>query len=212
MKKIVLALAMAGACMPVAAQAQDGDYGYEDERPAPASVEKSGIRFEGRVFYERIGDPEDDIIYELGDAVGFGGEIGYDIAAGDNLVVGPYFTYDVSTVESCDIDLCLSSDGFWAAGVHIGLTTGDSGLVFGKLGYSQQSLTLEGSYYDPVLDQTFTFDETEKGGGYNFAFGYEHGFSENAYGRLEVGISENYDLYGFDFQRSNIGAAFGVRF
>ena len=212
MKKIVLALAMAGACMPVAAQAQDGDYGYDDERVAPASVDKAGFRIEGRAFYERIGDPEDDVIYELGDAFGFGGEVGYDIAAGDNLVVGPYFTYDVSTVESCDGDLCLSSDGFWAAGVHVGLTTGDTGMVYGKLGYSQQSLSLEGTFFDEFSGQTVTFDETETGGGYNFAIGYEHGFSSNAYGRLEVGVSENYDLYGFDFQRSNIGAAIGVRF
>lgn len=217
MKKVVLALAMTGACMPFAAQAQaqaqsqDGDYGYEDERPAANSLEKSGIRFEGRVFYESIGDPEDDVIYELGDAVGYGGEFGYDFPVGDNLVVGPYFTYDVSGIESCDGQLCLSSDGFRAAGLHVGLATGDTGLVFGKLGYSQQSLTLEGPFFDPVSGLTVNLDETEKAGGYNLAFGYEHGFGENAYGRLELGNSENYDLYGFDFQPTNIGASFGVR-
>ena len=210
MKTFTITLALASVILPSTAYAQDA---YDaDEDYVSGAQSKAGLRFEGRVFYERIGDPEDDIIYELGDAVGFGGEIGYDIAAGENIVVGPYFTYDVSTVESCDSGVCLSSDGFWAAGLHVGFNSGANGLVYGKLGYSQQSLTLEGNFVDPITFEEFLIDETEKGGGYQFAFGYEQGFGETAYGRLEISIAENSDLYGFDFQRTAIGASIGARF
>ena len=211
MKKLTCVLALAGVMIPASAYAQDA-YNDGDGEYVASAQNKAGLRVEGRVFYERIGDPEDDIIYELGDAVGFGGEIGYDVAVGENIVVGPYFNYDISTVEACDLDLCLSSDGFWAAGLHIGFTSGESGLIYGKLGYSQQSLTLEGPFVEPGTDIVFELDENDKGGGYNFAFGYEQGFGPNAYGRLEVSVSENYDLYDFDFQRTAIGASIGARF
>ena len=211
MKKIITVLALAGVMLPAAAQAQDA-YDDVDGDYVSSAEDKAGLRVEGRLFYERIGDPEDTVIYELGDAVGFGGEIGYDIAVGENIVVGPYANYDISTIESCDVDLCVSSDGFWAAGLHIGFTSGDSGLLYGKLGYSQQSLTVEGEFFDELSGQTIILDENEKGGGYNFAFGYEQGFGSTAYGRLEVSISENYDLFTFDFQRTAIGASIGARF
>ena len=211
MKTITCVLALASVLLPASAYAQDA-YDDVDADYVPSAQDKAGLRLEGRVFYERIGDPEDDVIYELGDAFGVGGEVGYDIAVGENVVVGPYFTYDVSTVESCDGELCLSSDGFWAAGLHVGFTSGEAGLIYGKLGYSQQSLSLEGPFTDPVTGESFLFDVNEKGGGYNFAFGYEQGFGPSAYGRLEVSVSENYDLYDFDFQRTAIGAALGVRF
>ena len=65
--------------------------------------------------------------------------------------------------------------------------------------------------FPPVFGPV-TLDESETGGGYQFAFGYEQGFGSNAYGRVELGIGENYDLYSFDFQRVSGGVAFGVRF
>lgn len=59
MKKIVFALAMAGATMPTAVQAQDS-YGDEaGEWVAPAEA-KAGLRVEARGFYERISDPDLD--------------------------------------------------------------------------------------------------------------------------------------------------------
>lgn len=212
MKKTLVALALAGAFMPATAFAQDSysDEGQERFRPADA---KAGFRLEGRAFYERISDPDLDaeIVYEFGDGFGGGVEAGFDFAVGDTFVAGPYATLDFSSTETCEEGLCLATPQYWAVGLHAGLTTGTTGLIYAKLGYGQQEVTLEGTFEDPDFG-TITLDESETGGGYNFGLGYEHGFGEMLYGRVEVGVSESYDIYEFDMQRGYLGLALGTRF
>lgn len=118
---------------------------------------------------------------------------------------------DFSSTETCEEGLCLGTPNYWAVGLHAGLATGSTGLVYAKLGYGQQEVTLEGSFNDPDFG-VITLDESETGGGYNFAFGYEHGFGGSLYGRAEVGVSESYDIYTFDMQRGYLGLALGARF
>ena len=206
MKYIAFGLA-ASFALAQPAFAQD----YNDgAAPAPAS--KDGVRIEGRVMWERINDPQEsnNINYELGSGVAFGGEIGYDFYVSDSVVIGPYANYEVSSVESCEGNFCVSSGGYWAAGIHAGFMTGGDGMIYGKLGYGQQTIDVNGPL--DINGTIVNFDESESGGGYNAAFGYDHSFSDNFYGRVEVGISESYDIYGFDFQRANIGVALGARF
>ena len=208
MKKYLLAAAVV-ALLPVPAFAQD--YGDDSETESTA---RDGLRLEARVLWERINDPDEaaGINYELGSGVGYGGEVGFDVAVSDNVVVGPFATYEMSTVEECDANLCVSGGGFWAAGLHVGIATGPNSQVYVKGAYSQLTVDLVGPYTDPDTNVTFNFDESETGGGYQAAFGYEHGFGETAYGRIELGIGTNTDIYGFDFQRGSIGVAFGARF
>lgn len=208
MKKLVLAAA-AVALLPVPAFAQDADI-YDDEEAAAPSA-RDGLRAEARVWYERIGDPEDDVIYELGEGIAFGGEIGYDIAVSDSVVVGPFVGYDVSTIEECDGSFCVSSDGYLTVGLHAGFVTGLNSQAYVKAGYSSLTIKAEGPI-DDGLGGTINIDDSQTGGGYEFAFGYEQGFGSNAYGRLELGVGEAYDIYGFDFQRTHVGVAMGVRF
>lgn len=173
---------------------------------------KDGVRIEGRVAWERINDPELDqgINYELGSGIAYGGEIGFDFPVSDRVVVGPYGQYNGSTVEECDGQLCVTSGGYWAAGIHAGLLVGTNGMVYAKAGYGQQTIDLTGPFDDGF--GLINFDESETGGGYNFALGYDHSFGQNFYGRIETSISESYDIYGFDFQRSTIGVSLGARF
>lgn len=208
MKKIMLVAAL-GALLPVPALAQDYDDTTETE-----STARSGLRIEARALWERINDPDEanQINYELGSGPGFGGEIGYDIAVSDTVVVGPFGTYEFSTVEECDGNLCVSSGGFWAAGLHVGIATGTNSQAYIKGAYSQLTVDLVGPFTDPITNTTINFDESETGGGYQAAFGYEQGFGQNAYGRIELGIGTNTDIYGFDFQRSSIAVAIGTRF
>ena len=201
MKKIILAAVLCAAAS-TPAFAQDGD-----------SSSKEGLRIDARVMWERINDPDEvaGINFELGSAVGFGGEIGYDIAVADNIVVGPYVNYDFSTIEDCVGDLCVESGGYWSAGLQLGLIVGDTGMVYAKGGYGQQSIDVEGSLeVAPGVVQNF--DESDNGGGYNFALGYEQGFGETFYARAELSISESYDIFTFDFQRTTLGVAVGARF
>lgn len=209
MKKLLVAAACA-ALLPVPAFAQEtGEY-YDDE---PVPFARDGLRLEGRILWERINDPDEaaGINYELGSGVAFGGEIGYDIAVSDTVAIGPFVSYEASSVEECDGGLCVSSDGYFVAGLHAGFASGTNSQFYAKAGYSQQTIAVEGTFNDPVFGPV-TLDESETGGGYQFAFGYEQGFGSNAYGRVELGIGENYDLYSFDFQRVSGGVAFGVRF
>lgn len=202
MKKLMLAAAL-GAVVSTPAYAQD-----ETE----TGNSREGIRVEGRVMWERINDPQEDvgINYELGSGLSFGGEIGADFAVSETVVVGPYFNYEASTVETCELDFCVSSGGFWAAGLHVGIITGESGMFYLKGGYAQQTVDAEGTI---EIDDVFVdISDSESGGGYNIAGGYEHSFSDNLYGRVELGISETYDVYGLDFQRANVGVALGARF
>ena len=208
MKKTIIALALAGVVMPAAAQAQD----YDSSNAIAA--DKAGVRIEGRLAWERINDPEEDIgiNYEVGSGIAYGGEIGVDFPVSERVVLGPYVNYEASSIEDCDGGLCVGSDGFWSAGIHAGLITGARGMVYAKLGYGEQTIYLDGEFYDFDTDTTFVFDESETGGGYAFSMGYEHGFSDTLYGRAEVGVSEASDIYGFDFQRGHIGVALGARF
>lgn len=208
MKKLLLAAASV-ALLPVPAFAQDEEY-YDEE---PIAIARDGLRIEGRIVYERINDPDEAaaINYELGSGVGFGGEIGYDVAVSDSVVIGPFVSYEVSTVEECDLDLCVESGGYFAAGLHAGFAIGANSQVYGKLAYSQLEIAVEGSF-DDGLGNTIVVDESETGGGFQFAVGYEQGFGQNAYGRIEVGSGTSSDIYGFDFQRTHLGAAIGVRF
>ena len=222
MKKFSIALAAASVCMPAAVFAQDGyETEAEEEYVSPASS-KEGLRVEARVFYENISDPADvdcDILYcyetgytyEFGNGFGVGAEVGYDVAVGDTVVVGPYFTYDFSSLETCEIDACFAAPEYWAAGLHVGITSGGSGQLYGKIGYGQQTVTLKGVIDDPDFG-LITLDERETKGGYNFAFGYEHAFGETMYVRGELGVSESYDVYGFDLQRGLFAVALGARF
>lgn len=208
MKKLILAAAL-GAVATTPAFAQD-----YDEAAETLAETRDGVRIEGRVMWERLNDPQEDvgINYELGSGLSFGGEIGVDFPVSSNVVVGPYALYEASTVEECDVNnFCVSSGGYWAVGAHVGIVTGESGMVFIKAGYGQQTIDAVG----PVLvgqDAVLNVDDSETGGGYNFAGGYEHSFSSNFYGRVELGISESYDIYTLDFQRANIGVALGLRF
>ena len=95
MKKLILAAACAvGFASP--ALAQEGS----------ESNAKAGLRVEARATYETPTvsdiDDEDDDVYKLGSAVAFGGEVGFDIAVSSSVVVGPYLTFEKSSVKASD--------------------------------------------------------------------------------------------------------------
>lgn len=195
MNKIAISILLVlGVAQP--ALAADGD---------GAANSHAGLRVEARATLETptvSSIIEDDDVYKLGSAVAFGGEVGFDIAAGDKIVVGPYATYEVSSVENCDGADCVSATDNYAVGLHAGLNVGSRGLVYAKVGYA--SLGLEANIG--------ALEESERGTGVQAAIGYEHGFGEHFYGRLEFGYADNGDIFGINFQRRHAGTSLGVRF
>ncbi len=195
MKKMILAAAI-GAAMTTPAYAQDTD---------STSTARDGFRIEARATYETptvSSIEEDGDVFKIGSAFAFGGEAGFDIAVSNTVVVGPYAQYEVSTVESCDIDVCLSADGYLEAGLHVGIATGANGQVYGKVGYAEQGYSIEGD----------GLDLSDTGTGFAFALGYEHSFGQNFYGRVEGGYADLGEVYTINTQRRHFGVALGARF
>ena len=194
MKYTYLVAALAcGLAQP--ALAQDG----EDK------ADKSGFRLEARATLETptvSSVIEEGDVYKLGSAIAWGGEAGFDIAVSDSVVLGPYGTYEVSTVENCDGADCVNATDNYAVGLHAGLVVGRSGLLYVKAGYA--SLGLEA-----IIDGVSI---KERGAGPQGAIGYEHGFGRHFYGRLEFGYSDNGEIFGISFQRRHAGLAVGARF
>jgi outer membrane immunogenic protein len=73
MKKY-LTIALAIACVPGVAAAQD-----MDESQAAPAADFGGVRVEARIGYETPTVSEDNDVYKIGSAVSYGGELGFDI-------------------------------------------------------------------------------------------------------------------------------------
>ncbi len=176
------------------------------------AIARDGFRVEARATYETptvSSVAEDDDVFKLGSAFAFGGEAGFDIALGDRFVVGPYGQYEVSSVESCEGTFCLRAKDWLEAGLHVGYATGPNGQVYGKIGYGRLTLETEGT--DPEFGD-LDLSSQQDGSGVAFSIGYEQGFGEMFYGRIEGGYADVGDIYTLNFQRSHAGVSLGARF
>jgi outer membrane immunogenic protein len=186
---LVSAIALAVAT-PAAAQTNSDTNSYD------------GFRAEARLGYETPTVSEDEDIYKLGSAVSYGGEIGFDIAVSPTVTVGPYVSAEESSVE-------LEEEGTTATieigrnyqvGGRIGFGLG--GLVgYGKLGYSNIKLNLEGTGDD--------YSATK--GGVGGGLGIEGNLGRNAYWGVEGNYSDFGRFEGVNLQRRQVAAKFGVR-
>lgn len=192
-KLIVVAIFAAGFATPAFAQ----EAGQEND--------KAGFRVEARAVYETptvSSIAQNNDVYKVGSAVAFGGEAGFDIAVGSSVVVGPYVTFEKSSVKATDGADTLKVKDNLGAGLHIGYAVGSKGLIYGKVGYAK--LRIEA--------QSGALRATESGSGFQGAVGYEHGFGEMFYGRVEFGYGDNGRIGGINFQRRHAGVALGMRF
>ena len=190
---IVAAILAAGFASPALAQEDD------------AGNAKAGFRIEARAVYETptvSSIAQNNDVYKVGSAVAWGGEAGFDVAVGSSFVVGPYITFEKSSVEASDgIDTLKVKDNL-GAGLHLGYAIGSKGQIYGKVGYAKLR----------VEAQSGALRATESGSGFQGAVGYEHGFGEQFYGRVEFGYGDNGRIGGINFQRRHAGVALGVRF
>jgi len=166
---------------------------------------KAGFRVEARAIYETptvSSIVEDDDVYKVGSAVAWGGEAGFDVAVSSSVVVGPYVTFEKSTVKATDGADTLKVKDNLGAGLHVGYAIGPKGQIYGKVGYAK--LRIEA--------QSGALSTTDSGSGFQGAVGYEHGFGEIFYGRVEFGYGDNGRIGGINFQRRHAGIAIGARF
>ncbi|TMJ13029.1 MAG: porin family protein [Alphaproteobacteria bacterium] len=185
MKKYLM-IGAALAALSGAAQAQDFD----------------GGRVEARLGWETPTVSGDGDVYKLGSAVSYGGEVGYDLKAGTSVVVGPYATYEFSSVDLCDGTDCLSVDGNLGVGGRIGFIAGSNALIYGKVGYARITIS---------ADDGVSQGSTSKSG-IQGALGLEMNFGKSLYGKIEGNYGDYGKLFGINLQRRQLAVGLGVRF
>jgi len=193
MKKYLAAVA-AFVCVPGVAAAQDA-------APASPAASFAGVRFEARLGYETPTVSDDGDVYKIGSAVSYGGEAGFDLRVGNNVVVGPYATYEFSSVDLCDGADCLSEDGNLGAGVRVGVVAGRT-LIYGKVGYARIRFTASSG----------GLTDSESDGGIQGAIGINVNFGRNFYGLAEINYADYGRFEGINLQRRHVAAGLGVRF
>jgi len=195
MKKYLLGCAIA-ACLPSVASAQDA---------APAApTDFAGARIEARLGWETPTVSSDGEVYKIGQAVSYGAEAGFDIQAGERLVVGPYANIDFSGVEACTTDdECVSIDHNISAGLRVGYEVTPNGLLYGKVGYARLRISAELEDIEGSVNQ----------GGISGAIGFEMNFGNGPlYGNIEANYADYGDFGGINLQRRHVAIGLGARF
>ena len=168
--------------------------------PALAS-DFAGPRVEARLGWETPTVSGDGDVYKLGSAVSYGGEVGYDLAEGKNLFVGPYASFDQSSVTDCFDGTCLKVDYNYQVGGRVGIGFGRA-VGYVKLGYSNMRLTgeVEG------------FSGHESKGGVGGGIGVDVNAGKLMYWGVEANYSDFGKIEGINFQRRQVAAKVGLRF
>ncbi|MDQ3143734.1 MAG: porin family protein [Pseudomonadota bacterium] len=200
----------------------------------PAYAQGISGRAELRVGYDQpraeitIDDFESEI-FGIGD-LAVGAEVGVDATIGTGLLIGAYAGADFSRVDGCENNIffsedaevdqdeaCIDAGRSLTAGLRAGLTTGESGLVYVKGGYS--NARLKASYVDPSAGGV-SFEDSDTVSGYHVGGGFEVGLSRNIYVKGEY-LHHWYkkafggtlaDTESVDFRRHQLMAGIGIRF
>jgi outer membrane immunogenic protein len=191
--KSLYMLAVAAACVPGIAAAQDSD---------TRASHFDGVRAEARIGYETPTISDSTGVYKIGSAVSGGGEIGFDLKAGKSVVVGPYAVYEFSSVKVCDGLDCLKEDGNLGVGGRLGVAVGDNVLLYAKAGYARIGFS--------VSSGTVTGSTSKDG--VQGAIGANLNFGKRVYGMLEFNYADYGSFFGVNLQRRHVAAGVGLRF
>lgn len=193
---------------------------YPEMRERVARDPLQGLRVEALVGYDRLEGNyyEDDTKYYDGyDGVGFGGEIGYDVAVSSKVLLGAYAGIGKSTQKQCDEifgddELCQKAGVAYYAGARIGFPMGARSQLYLRGGYSHAKLQLD---YD-AAGTTTDFSTDESYSGYHLGGGAEYGIGGRAYVKGDLTITQystNEKLYdGVNFERVQATVGIGFRF
>lgn len=202
------------------AAAQDALPSYPEMKERVAHDPLQGLRVEALVGYDRLEGNyyEDDTKYYDGyDGIGFGGEIGYDVAVSAKVLLGAYAGIGKSTQKQCDEifgndELCQEAGVAQYAGVRVGFPIGARSVAYLRGGYSHAKLKLD---YDAV-GTSADFSTDENYSGYHIGAGAEYGIGGRAYLKGDVAVTQystNKTLYdGVNFERVQATAGIGFRF
>ena len=196
MKKYLLLGVMAAAFTATPALAQDAQAGAF-----------SGPRIEGRMGFDlnNLEVTYDDGVDQLAadddlQGIALGGELGYDLQAGSNLVVGGYVGADYTSAGVCSEvfgqdQACISSGLNFTAGLRAGTTVANGGaLIYAKAGVSLSKPEVAYDDFEDILEDFEIGDDLE---GWHVGGGVEVGLSGSSYMRFDYTFT-NYGGFSFD--------------
>ena len=198
-----------------------------------SEVPFSGVRVGAEVGYDHIrsGSTEDvddtrDLKQSI-DGVVYGGVVGYDFPAGDNLRLGVEASYAGSTAErdfNNDQPTVFNLGNVQAdrdifVGGRVGYVTSPSTMVYAKAGYTNQRYSVTGSDGTVNLDQKLDTDGWRVGAGAEFAvgrnayIGAEYRYSMYSEGEVDFeGDTPDTSRFNLDNDRHQVVATAGIRF
>lgn len=197
--------------------------------PAAAAPAPTGVRIEGRGGFERItlsARYNDGLEQWSGrsseNGISYGGEIGYDLAASDNVSFGPYVGLDFSDTEYCSevygLDrACLSAGRSVTAGLRIAAPVSDNVTIYAKGGYANGRLKFRYDDFENILED---YRIVANRGGFHAGLGTEIALARNVYAKAEY-VYTNYKVERFvdgeesgtlDGRRQQLVVGMGLRF
>lgn len=174
---------------------------------APASAEGFRAEIHGGWDHARADDtgPNDSdsgIVYGIG--------AGYDFAIAPKVELGIDLSADLSTMEECETSVlvandkaCLDAGRDLAAAVRLGYKVSDRGTIYALAGYTNARFR-----FDYTTPAGVTTRDGRNLDGFRLGAGYQHGFGEKAYGKVEY----RYSNYENDISRHQVLLGVGLNF
>ncbi len=176
---------------------------------APASAE--GFRAEIHGGWDHVradgpginnNDSDSGIVYGIG--------AGYDFDIGKKMELGIDLSADLSTMEECQNSVivandraCLDAGRDLAAALRLGYKVSPNGTVYALAGYTNARFR-----FDYTTPANVTTRDGRNLDGFRLGAGYQHGFGEKAYGKVEY-RSSNYEN---DVSRHQVLLGVGLKF
>ena len=169
----------------------------------PASAEGFRAEIHGGWDHARAGGEGDSgIVYGLG--------AGYDFTIAPKVELGLDLSADLSTMEECEASVvlpgdraCLDAGRDLAAAVRLGYKVSPRGTVYALAGYTNARFR-----FDYTTPAGVTTRDGRNLDGFRLGAGYQHGFGEKAYGKVEY----RYSNYETDVSRHQVLLGVGLNF
>ena len=147
-------------------------------------------------------DSDSGIVYGIG--------AGYDVAIAPKVELGLDLSADLSTMEECETSVvlandraCLDAGRDLAAAVRLGYKVSPKGTIYALAGYTNARFR-----FDYTTPAGVTTRDGRNLDGFRLGAGYQHGFGDKAYGKVEY----RYSNYENDVSRHQVLLGVGVNF
>lgn len=170
---------------------------------APASAEGFRAEVHGGWDHARAaGEGDSGIVYGIG--------AGYDFAIAPKVELGLDLSADLSSLEECEgstilpnDQACIHAKRDLAAAVRLGYKVSPRGTIYALAGYTNARFR-----FDYTTPAGVTARDSRNLDGFRLGAGYQHGFGEKAYGKVEY----RYSNYEADVSRHQVLLGVGMNF